>query len=366
MTEDLFAQIKEITEIQATSGNEGPMRNFLVQQMKGKVDEIQFDGLGGVFGIKYSKKENAKTVMVAAHMDEVGFMLTRIRENGMLNVVPLGGWNPYVVSAQRFTLQTKEGDIPVISSSIPPHLLRGTNGQANVEVSEILFDAGFTSKEEALSYGVRPGDPIIPQSETILTANGKNVISKAWDNRYGCLVVKMLLEELQDVDLDVNLVIGANIQEEVGLRGATASATKFKPNLFFAVDCSAANDIETKTNTFGHLGEGFLIRIQDPRFLMLPRMRDYILEIAEKHDIPHQYYVSKGGTDAAAAHQANEGIPSAVIGVVARYIHTHQGMFNIEDFLAAKKALKEILLDLNTEKVNQIVYGEYGDGTIKG
>ncbi len=356
--QQLLERIKEITAIQATSGHEEPMRRYMAEHMRPYVDEIQYDGLGGVFGIKKCRDEQAKTVMIASHMDEVGFMVAAIRDNGSLKVVPLGGWNANVVSAQRFTLQTQKGDMPVISSSIPPHLLRGTQQNGSIDVSEILFDAGFSSKEEAMEYGVRPGDTIVPESEAILTANKKNVIAKAWDNRYGCLLILMLLEELKDVELSVNLVVGANVQEEVGLRGAPVSAHMFQPDLFFAVDCSAANDIQTKTDTFGHLGEGFLVRIQDPRFIMLPRMRQYIIDIAEQHHIPYQYYVSKGGTDAAEVHKANNGIPSAVIGVVARYIHTHQSMFSIDDFLAAKDEMSAIIRDLNTDKVQTLIYGE--------
>ena len=165
------------------------------------VDDVQYDGLGGIFGIKRSKVEAAPRVMVAAHMDEVGFMLTQINDNGLFQVVPLGGWNPYVVSAQRFTLKTSKGNYPCISSSIPPHLLRGTSGQKQLEVSDVLFDAGFSSKEEAESFGVRPGDSIVPQTETIKTANGKNIISKSWDNRYGCTLVLDALETLQNEEL---------------------------------------------------------------------------------------------------------------------------------------------------------------------
>lgn len=353
----LFQRIKEITEIQAISANEECMRQYMAEKMAPYVDRIEYDGLGGIFGIKQSKNKDAKTVMIASHMDEVGFMVAQIRDNGTLKVVPIGGWNSYVVSAQRFTLQTQKGDYPVVSSSVPPHLLRGTSGQS-IDVSEILFDAGFSSKEEAMEYGVRPGDAIVPESETILTANGKNVIGKAWDNRYGCLLILMLLETLEDVELPINLVVGANVQEEVGLRGAPVSAHKFNPDLFFAVDCSAANDIQTKTDTFGHIGEGFLVRIQDPRFIMLPRMKDYVLEIAEKNNINYQYYVSKGGTDAAAVHQQNNGIPSAVIGVVARYIHTHQALYSLDDFVSAFDEMLAIVQDLDNDKIQKLIYGE--------
>ncbi len=358
MQEKTFQRIKELTEMQGTSGFEHEIRAYMRKEMTPLVDDIQQDGLGGIFGIRHHEDADAPRVMVAAHMDEVGFMITQITDRGLFKVTPLGGWNPYVVSAQRFTLKTAKDDYPCISSSVPPHLLRGTAGQKSLEVTDILFDAGFESKEEAASYGVRVGDTIVPQVETIKTANGKNIISKAWDNRYGCTVVLEALEALKDEKLGHTLIAGANVQEEVGLRGSKPSVTKFKPDLFFAVDCSAADDTVTKNGTFGHLGEGTLMRIYDPGLIMLPRLKEYLLDTAETHNIPYQYFVSKGGTDAGAAHTANEGIPSTVIGVVGRYIHTHQTMFSIADYDAAQEMLIQTLRGLDQSTINTIIEGQ--------
>lgn len=358
MEEKTFQRIKTLTELQGTSGFEEDIRLYMKEQMTPLVDEIQYDGLGGIFGLKHAKEADAPRVMVAAHMDEVGFMLTRIQDNGLFQVVPLGGWNPYVVSAQRFTLKTAKGNYPCISASVPPHLLRGTSGQKQLEVSDILFDAGFVSKEEAESYGVRPGDTLVPLVETIKTANEKRIISKAWDNRYGCTLVLEALEALQTETLPHTLIAGANVQEEVGLRGAKPAAHLFHPDLFFAVDCSAADDTKTTKDTFGHLDEGVLLRIFDPGLIMLKNMRDYLLDTAATHQIPYQYFVSKGGTDAGAVHTANNGIPSAVIGVCSRYIHTHQSMFSIRDFEAAREMLIQVLKGLDASTVNTIIYGK--------
>lgn len=358
MDDKLFQRIKYLTEIQSVSGAEENMRQVMTKEMTPFVDKIEYDGLGGVFGIKKSQAENAPRIMLASHMDEVGFMVSQIQDNGLFRVVPLGGWNPYVVSAQRFTLQTKKGDYPVISSSVPPHLLRGTSGQKAVDVADILFDAGFVSKEEAESFGVRPGDTVVPEAETIMTANGKRVISKAWDNRYGCTLVLDVLEELANTELNNTLIAGANVQEEVGLRGAKVSTTKFRPDLFFAVDCSPAGDMDGKKDANGRLDDGFLLRIFDPGMIMLGRMREFIIETAEENNIPYQSFVSKGGTDAGAAHMANDGVPSAVIGVPGRYIHTHQTMFSIKDYEAAKEMVLKLLLKLDRQTVDEIIYGK--------
>ncbi|MEC6749057.1 glutamyl aminopeptidase [Marinilactibacillus sp. XAAS-LB27] len=353
MDNQTFERIKKVTELQGTSGFEHSVRQYMREEMTPLVDKVEVDGLGGIFGIKESAQEKAPKLMVAAHMDEVGFMIASITEKGLFKVVPLGGWNPYVVSAQRFTLQTSKGDYPVVSSSVPPHLLKGKSSGA-VSVEDILFDAGFDSKEEALAYGVRPGDAVVPQVETIKMANGKTILGKAWDNRYGVAVVLDALKAVENESLPNTLIAGANVQEEVGLRGTKGAVTKFDPDVFIAVDCSPANDITGGPDAFGKLGEGFLMRIQDPGMILSKEMRDFLLDTAETNNIPYQYFISKGGTDAGAAHQMNHGIPSAVIGVCARYIHTHQTLFNITDFEAAKEMVIQIMRTLDQSTLDTL------------
>ncbi|MGT2833260.1 glutamyl aminopeptidase [Streptococcus halotolerans] len=349
---DLFNKIKEVTELKGTSGFEQPVRDYLREKITPLVDEVQTDGLGGIFGIRHHEDANAPRIMVAGHMDEVGFMIKEIKEDGTFRVVELGGWNPLVVSSQRFTLHTPDGRIyPVISGSVPPHFLRGTNGASLPKTADIIFDAGFSSKDEAENFGVFPGSLIIPESETILTANQKHVISKAWDNRYSILMIPEMLEAVKKENLGHTLIAGANVQEEVGLRGAHVSTTKFNPELFFAVDCSPAGDIYGNP---GKLGDGTLIRFYDPGHIMLPNMRDFLLTTAEEAGIKYQYYPAAGGTDAGTAHLKNEGIPSTTIGVCARYIHSHQTLYAMDDFIEAQNFLQAIVKRLDRSTVDLI------------
>ncbi|MDG3142745.1 glutamyl aminopeptidase [Streptococcus suis] len=348
---DLFHKIKEVTELKGTSGFEQPVRDYLREKITPLVDEVQTDGLGGIFGIRHHDDEKAPRIMVAGHMDEVGFMIKEIKADGTFRVVELGGWNPLVVSSQRFTLHTPDGRVyPVISGSVPPHFLRG-NANALPKTADIVFDAGFSGKEEAEAFGVLPGSIIVPESEAILTANQKHVISKAWDNRYSILMIPEMLEAVKDETLGNTLIAGANVQEEVGLRGAHVSTTKFDPELFFAVDCSPAGDIYGEP---GKLGEGTLIRFYDPGHIMLPNMRDFLLTTAEEAGVKYQYYPSAGGTDAGAAHLKNHGIPSTTIGVCARYIHSHQTLYAMDDFIEAQNFLQAIVKRLDRATVDTI------------
>lgn len=353
MNQEDFKRIKQITEIQSTSGFEHNIRAFMRDELTPLVDKVHVDGLGGIFGVRENKNNGAPKLMLAAHMDEVGFMVINITTNGLIKVRPLGGWNPYVVSAQRFTLQTDNGDYPVVSSSVPPHLLRG-GGSQKVKVEDILFDAGFSSKEEAESYGVRPGQPIVPDVETIQMANGKTILGKAWDNRFGVTAVLEALKEVKDDTLPNTLIAGANVQEEVGLRGTRGAVRKFQPDAFFAIDASPADDMDGKKDANGRIGDGILIRIQDPGYIMSKEMRDYILDTAESNNIPYQYFVSNGGTDAVAAHQLLEGIPTGVVGIPARYIHTHQTLFHIDDYYAAKEMLVQLMKTFDKSTLDTI------------
>lgn len=354
MENNIFDRMKALTELQAISNHEDQVRRYMEEKMTPYVDKIETFGLGNIFGIRESKEADAPTIMVAAHMDEVGFMVHKIYDNGSMSVVPVGGWNPYVISAQRFTLQTSKGDYPVISSAVSPHFLRGKSMDA-LQPQDIRFDAGFTSAKEAAEYGVKPGDSIVPLTEAVLTANKQNMIAKAVDNRYGCGVVLDALENLHGTDLKHNLVIGATVQEEVGLRGIRGAVTKYQPDVFFAVDCSPAADGEGDKNAEGQLGQGFLLRMQDPGMLTHRGMIEFLRDTAETHNIPYQYYFSKGGTDAGAAHMENEGIPSCVIGLPARYIHGHQSLFRISDYAAASQMLTQVIRDFDRTTLNTIL-----------
>lgn len=349
MNEETYKLIQEVTELQGISGNEGRVRQYMKQEMEGLVDELHTSSLGNLIGIKHSQNKQAPRIMIAAHMDEVGFIVRNITDRGLIQVTPIGGWNPYVISAQRYTLMTQKGDYPIVSGAIPPHLLRDQDKQTPIKPDAILFDAGFVSKEEAEEYGVRPGDAIVPDVKTIKTANGQSVIGKAWDNRYGCAAVIEVLRAIKDEALDSELIIGASVQEEVGLRGIRGAVHEFKPDIFIAVDCSPANDTEKATSSEGQLGKGFLLRIQDPGMITHKGLREYIEDQAKEESIPYQYFFSKGGTDAGAAHVMNNGVPSAVIGVPARYIHGHQSLYTLADYQAAKDMLLALIRNFDQE-----------------
>ncbi|GIN38818.1 M42 family metallopeptidase [Heyndrickxia oleronia] len=354
MEQETLQLFKTLTELPGAPGNEHAVRAFMRTELEKYADEVVQDRLGGIFGIKRGKEEGP-TIMVAGHMDEVGFMVTSITDNGMLRFQTLGGWWSQVLLAQRVEIITDNGPVIGVIGSIPPHLLDDSKRNKPMDIKNMLIDIGADNREDAIRIGIKPGQQIVPICPFTPMANEKKILAKAWDNRYGCGLSIELLKELQGKDIPNILYSGANVQEEVGLRGAQAAANMIKPDLFFALDASPANDMTGDKNEFGQLGKGALLRIMDRSMITHKGMRELILDTAESNNIPYQYFVSQGGTDAGRVHTSNEGVPSAVVGICSRYIHTHASIIHVDDYAAAKALLVKLVQLCDQSTVNTIL-----------
>lgn len=342
---------KTLTELQGAPGDEGLVRQFIAQELEKYADEIIYDNLGGVFGVK---KGNGPRVMVAGHMDEVGFMVTQITKNGMIRFQPLGGWWNQVLLAQRVQIMTKKGIVEGVIGSIPPHLLTDEQRKKPMEMKNMLIDIGADNREDALKIGVSPGDTIVPICPFTPMANKKKILAKAWDNRYGCGLAIELMKELDGKTTPNELYSGATVQEEVGLRGAQVAANMIQPDIFYALDASPANDMSGDDTQFGQLGKGALLRIFDRTMITHRGIREFVLDTAESNHIKYQYFVSQGGTDAGRVHIANKGVPSAVIGIPSRYIHTSASIIHVDDYAAAKELLIKLVEQTDQTTVDTI------------
>ncbi|RCW62670.1 M42 family metallopeptidase [Saliterribacillus persicus] len=351
MNQETLALFKTLTELPGAPGDESKVRDFMKQELNKYADEMIEDRLGGVFGVKKGK---GPKVMVAGHMDEVAFMVTQITENGMLRFQPLGGWWSQVLLSQRVEIKTKKDSIIGVIGSIPPHNLTEAQRKKPMEQKNMLIDVGADDKEDVLKMGIRPGDSIIPVSPFTPMANEKKILAKAWDNRYGCGLAIELLKELQNETLPNQLYSGATVQEEVGLRGAQVAANMIEPDIFYALDASPANDMSGDKNEFGQLGKGALLRIFDRSMITDHGMKEFLLDTAESNNIPYQYFISQGGTDAGRVHISNQGVPSAVVGICSRYIHTHASIIHIDDYAAAKHLITELVKNTDQSTLQSI------------
>ncbi|HEY9576162.1 MAG TPA: M42 family metallopeptidase [Pseudobacillus sp.] len=356
MNKETMELFKTLTELPGASGNEHDVRRFMRTQLEMYADEIVQDGLGSIFGVKKGA-DNDPVVMVAGHMDEVGFMVTQITDNGMVRFQPLGGWWGQVLLAQRVQIMTDNGPVIGVIGSIPPHLLSEEQRKKPMEIKNMLIDIGADDKEDAKKIGIKPGQSILPVSPFTPMANEKKILAKAWDNRYGCGLAIELLKELQGETVPNTLYSGATVQEEVGLRGAQTAAEMIKPDIFYALDASPANDASGDKNEFGQLGKGALLRIFDRTMVTHRGIREFVLDTAESHNIPYQYFVSQGGTDAGRVHTSNQGVPSAVIGICSRYIHTHASIIHVDDYAAAKELLIRLVKASDKATVDSLKAG---------
>ncbi|OIU70889.1 M42 family metallopeptidase [Rossellomorea aquimaris] len=353
MKQDTLDLFKTLTELPGAPGNEHAVRQFMKEQLASYSDEVVQDRLGGVFGVKRGRADDP-VVMVAGHMDEVGFMVTSITDNGMLRFQTLGGWWSQVLLAQRVQIITDNGPVTGVIGSIPPHLLGEEQRRKPMDIKNMLIDIGADDRENALEIGIKPGQQIVPICPFTPMANEKKILAKAWDNRYGCGLSIELLKELQGTELSNTLYSGATVQEEVGLRGAQTAANMIKPDIFFALDASPANDMSGDKNEFGQLGKGALLRILDRSMVTHKGIRELVLDTAESNDIPYQYFVSQGGTDAGRVHISNEGVPSAVVGICSRYIHTHASMIHVDDYAAAKELIVKLVKQCDRSTIDTI------------
>lgn len=342
MNNETLQMFKTLTELPGAPGNESAVRRYMREELGKYSDEIIQDNLGGIFGVKKGPEDGPK-IMVAGHMDEVGFMITGITDNGMLRFQTLGGWWNQVMLAQRVEIMTADGVVPGVIGSIPPHLLTDEQRAKPMDVKNMLIDIGADDEDDAKQIGIRPGQAAVPVCPFTPMANEKKIMAKAWDNRYGCGLALELLKEVHGEELPNRLYSGANVMEEVGLRGAQVAANMIDPDLFFALDASPANDMSGSKKEFGQLGQGTLLRILDRTMITHRGLREFILDTAETNNIPYQYFISQGGTDAGKVHLSNEGVPSAVIGICSRYIHTSSSIIHTDDYAAAKELLVKLV-----------------------
>lgn len=342
MHKDTYQLFETLTQLPGAPGFEHEVRSFVKEELGKYSDEVVQDRLGSVFGVKHGSEEDPR-VMVAGHMDEVGFMVTSITDKGLIRFQTLGGWWSQVLLAQRLHIITDNGPVTGVIGSIPPHLLDEAKRSKPMEIKNMYIDIGADDKADAEKIGIKPGQQIVPVCPMEKLANEKKLLAKAWDNRYGVGLSIELLKELQGETLPNTLYSGATVQEEVGLRGAQTAASMVRPDIFYALDASPANDASGEKDAFGKLGAGALLRIFDRTMITHRGMREFILDTAESNNIPYQFFISQGGTDAGRVHISNNGVPSAVIGICSRYIHTAASMMHVDDYAAAKELLVKLV-----------------------
>lgn len=350
--------LKALTDANGISGFEMEVKQLMKTYLEPNSDEIIEDNLGSIFGKKNATSAE-KTILIGGHLDEIGFMVTEIDDNGYLKFTPVGGWWNQVLLSQRMTVVTEKGNLVGVVGSKPPHVLSPEERKKTVEIKDMFLDIGVASKEEAIEVGVALGDTIVPYTEFTEMANKDYLLAKAWDNRFGCALAVEVLKELKEDEVNINVVSGATVQEEVGLRGAKTAAHKVKPDLAIAVDVGLATDspgMDT-SNGKGNLGDGPLLLLLDGSNIGHVGFRRHIQKVAKEKNIDVQLQVIPGGgTDAGSFHTTHDGVPSVAIGVPLRYMHSNVSIMHREDFKNAVQLVVEIIKSLDDKTVDEIIW----------
>ncbi len=348
--------LKTISELNGVPGNETQVKNFMRDQLTGFVDEISYDGLGSIIGKKVGLAGGPR-IMVAGHLDEVGFMVSKITKEGFLKVLPLGGWWGQVVLAQQITLTTDDGtEYHGVIGSKPPHSLSVEDRKKPTDLKNIYIDLGVKDKDAVIALGVEIGNMITPYIEFREMADKNYLLGKAWDNRIGCAIAIEVAKNLKGQKHENVFYSVGTVQEEVGTRGAATSSNMINPDIGIAVDVTIADDIPGGDNDCV-FGKGPAIQIYDGGLIGHRALRKHIQMIAEKHDIPYQIsFLRAGAFDSMKMSVAHDGAPSVSIGIPSRYIHSHTSMIHRQDYENCVRLVTEVVKSLDIDTVNKITY----------
>jgi len=361
MKEKAIALLRELTDAHSVPGYEDEVRAIFVDELEDIGGEIGSDRQGSVYFERGFENTDGPRVLLAGHMDEVGFRVQFITPDGFIKFVPVGGWWPHTLLAQRVVILTREGEkvLGVISSK-PPHFLPPEQRSKVLGIGELFVDVGADSaKEVEESFGIRLGDPIAPATQFTPMQKEGYYMAKAFDNRVGMAgaiqAAQILVREAGHPN---TLIVAGTVQEEVGLRGAKSLASLVKPDVAIVLEGPPADDTPgfNPSESQGRLGGGVQIRLHDPSAIMNPRLADFAIETAEREGIPHQVTVrSSGGTDAGSFSMANEGVPCVVLGVPSRYIHSHNAMIDVHDYLCMVRLAVAMVKRLDKASSDELV-----------
>lgn len=331
--------VKELTAIHGPCGFEEDVAKYIASRLKGKVDHMEVDGAGNLIVSKKGSQVGPK-IVVAAHMDEVGFIVKKIEENGLIRFEKLGGHDDRILLSQRVQIKTSQGLRLGVIGTISAHMMKYDDPKKVRPHQRLYIDAGASSKKEAEEFGIRIGDPITwyPHFDHL---SETRIVGKAFDDRAGCAVLIQALEDLNKDDFSGEFVGIFTVQEEVGLRGARVASHQQNADVALALDTTAVSDTpeEMMDQTLA-IGNGTGIKVLDFSLIANKKVRDHLIELADASKIPYQLEVFPGiGTDAGELSLAHQGIPTGVLSIPSRYAHSSIEVIDLYDLEATKNLL---------------------------
>lgn len=345
-------QLFEFSNTNGVPGNENAVNKLMRRHNQQYADKVYEDGIGSVI---FEKGNGKVKVMIAGHMDEVGFIVKRIDDNGFIYFSTVGGWFYNVMLSHEYTITTQSGkELVAVSGSKPPHILTPEDRKKPVEIDKMFLDLGVGSKQEVLDLGVEIGDMITPRIEACAMNNPKYLLGKAWDNRVGCAIVG---EALKQHTGDNTLYAVGTVQEEVGLRGAKTASGLIKPDIAISIDTGIAGDTPgiTPDEANNKIGNGPLLFVKDGGLISHRGFLNYAKTVASELNIPFQLeFLSGGSQDGAAISQNGSGCPTIVISLATRYIHSHTTIIHRDDYDNAVKLVTALVNNIDEQVLKNI------------
>lgn len=345
-----FQRLKLISETPGTSGFEHAIRQLIVDEIKPYADSIEIDNMGNLIVFKKGAS-NQKKVMVAAHMDEIGFIVNHIDDNGFIRFLPLGGFDPKTLTAQRVVVHGKR-DIVGVMGSKPIHIMKAEERKKTVELDDFFIDTGCDAEE--LKKYVEPGNAITRKRSLIEMGNCYN--GKSLDNRISVYILEQTLKLLKGKQPAFDTYAVFTVQEEVGLRGAHVATQTIEPDIAIGLDTTIAFDTPGAQphEQVSSLGKGVAIKIMDASVISDVRMVEFLKNTAIEHNITWQTeMLPAGGTDTGSLQRmVRGGAIAGAISIPTRHIHQVIESVNKEDVLNAVNLLYFSLLDMKNLNVN--------------
>lgn len=346
LEEEVRALLKRLTETPGISGYERAVGEVVYQELEPYIDSIEFDDFGNVVSLKKACVEGGPKIMLAGHMDEIGLLVKYIDEKGFVHFQTVGFVSARSLFSQPVSIHSGKATINGLINCKPPETPEEEKKMPKPR--EFFIDLGAKSRDEAEKLGVKIGDPITFERPFKILGDGSLLASKALDDRVGVCVVIETMKQLAKEKIETNVYGVPVVQEEVGCRGAQVAAFKIAPNMAIVVDVTRALDIPgvPEKEHVTKIGAGPAIKIMDTALPLAtlglianPRVRELLVSTAEEEKIPYQMEIlPRGATDAATIHLTREGVPSGVISIPTRYVHSYE-MLSVHDVVNAIKLL---------------------------
>jgi len=348
-TKKMKSLLEKLSNAHGISGYEGSVREVIKREVESYVDELKVDNFGNLIT---TKKGKSPSVMIAAHMDEIGLMAKYIDDDGFVRFAKVGGWFDQTLVNQRVVLHTKKGMVTGVIGSKPVHVMKTEDKKKAIEAKDMFIDVGVSSRDEATQIGVEPGVTVSLDQKMADLASDR-VTGKAFDDRAGGAVLIAVLQQIAGMKLAS--VFGVfTVQEEVGLKGARTSAFGLNPDVGVALDTCIPGDHPgiKKTDSAIEIGKGPSITVMDAGgrgVITHPKVLEWLRETAKVKGISYQMDVTESGTtDASAISLTREGIPSGVISIATRYIHTPVEVLSLKDLAQTADLVVEAIKSVDS------------------